>query len=58
MGQGEYVKEEVKVDVSPSWVQRPSGGALPYAYAGQYPYMPGYPILDTTPLFDGTDVES
>ena len=46
------------MDVSPSWVQTPSGGASPYAYAGQYPYTPGYPILDTTPLFDGTDVES
>ena len=38
--------------------QTQSGGASPYAYAGQYPYTPDYPILDTTPLFDGTDVES
>ena len=58
MGQEEYVEEEIKVDVGPSWVQTQSGGASPYAYAGQYPYTPGYTILDTTPLFDGTDVES
>ena len=58
VGQEEYVEEEIKVDVGPSWVQTQSGGASPYAYAGQYPYTPGYTILDTTPLFDGTDVES
>ena len=54
MGRVEYVEEEeeMKVDVSPSWVQPPSDPTAPYAYAGQYPYTPDYPILDTTSLFE------
>ena len=51
-------EEEMKVDVSPSWVQTPSDPAAPYAYAGRYPYTPDYPILDAAPLYDRTDVES
>ena len=57
MGLGEYVEEEVKVGVSPSWVEPLPGSSLPYAYAGEYSTS-GFPILDTTPLFDGTDMES
>ena len=54
MGRVEYVEEEeeMKVDVSQSWVQPPSDPTAPYAYAGQYPYTPDYPILDTTSLFE------
>ena len=60
MGRGEYVEEEeeMKVDVSPSWVQIPPDPTEPYAYAGRYPYTPDYPILDATPLYDRTDMES
>ena len=60
MGRVEYVEEEeeMKVDVSPSWIHTPSDPTTPYAYVGRYSYTPDYPILDTTPLFDGTDVES
>ena len=60
LSRGEYVEEEeeMKVDVSPSWVHTPSDPTAPYAYAGRYPYTPDYPILDATPLYDRTDVES
>ena len=46
----------MKMDVSPSWIQKPPDPTEPYACVGQYPHTPGYPILDTTPLYDRTDV--
>ena len=56
--QGEYYEEEVKVDVSPSWMEPPTGGITLYAYGGEYASPPGFPILDTTTLLDRTDAES
>ena len=57
MGLGEYVEEEVKVDVNPSWAEPPPGSASPYAYGREYSTS-DFHILDTTPLFDRTDAES
>ena len=56
--QGEYVEEEVKLDMDPLWIQVPVEDAPPPAYAVQLSYVPDFEILDTTPLLDGTDVES
>ena len=48
----------MKVDVSPLWLEPPTGGITLYAYGGEYSAPPGFPILDTAPLLDRTDAES
>ena len=48
----------MKVDVSPPWLEPPTGGVTLYAYAGEYRTSRGFPILDTALLLDRTDKES
>ena len=55
---GEYFEEEMKVDVSPSWLEPPTGGITLYAYGAECSAPPGFPILDMAPLLDRTDAES
>ena len=54
---GEYSEEEMKVDVSPSWLEPPTGGITLYAYGAECSAPPGFPILDMAPLLDSTDAE-
>ena len=48
----------MKVDVSPPWLEPPTGGVTLYAYGGESRASPGFTILDTALLLDRTDAES
>ena len=56
--EGEYFEEEMKVDVSPPWLEPPTGGVTLYAYDGEARASPGFAILDTALLLDRADAES
>jgi hypothetical protein len=55
--EGEYFKEEMKVDVSPPWLEPPTGGVTLYTYDGEAGASPGFVILDTALLLDRADAE-